>query len=326
MPKSQKRMLKTCLGILILGLLFLFVDVGQLFSNLSGLTPGIIVYLFLISILLIYISALKWQYFIESFKVKVSALKLFNLYLLGYFVNLFAPSYLGGDAVRSWYIGKKVGQHEAFTATILERYTGLVAMVTLALVFVWFVDIVTIELRISIIVIAIGLLVITFMALSPKTFRWVQKIPRLEPVCKSIEKIQAGLNLARKDKALLLKAMALSFLFHVFTVVNVLAAAYAVGWYDPPILDLFIVIPLILLVGSLPIAPGGLGIQEGAFMFFLSGIGATPEQALALAVVLRAKHAILSLTGGLVLLRMRADSRTFMEENTATNGVSKVGL
>jgi len=305
MPKLQKRLIKTLLGLLILGMLLFLVDIGELVQSLAELTPGIVLYLFLISISLIYISAIKWQYFIESFKVRVSALRLFNLYLLGYFVNLFAPSYLGGDAVRSWYIGKKIGQHEALTATILERYTGLVAMVALALIFVWWVDVVTFEIKLAVLVVALGLATITVLALSQKTFVWVKKIKKLEPICISIEKIQAGLNLARRNKPLLVKAMILSFLFHTLTVVNVLAAAYAVGWVDPPVLDLFIVIPLILLVGSLPIAPGGLGIQEGAFMFFLSGIGATPEQALALAVVLRAKHAIISLCGGLVLLRMK---------------------
>ena len=60
-------------------------------------------------------------------------LHLFNLYLVGYFVNLFMPSYLGGDLVRSWYAGKEIGQHEALAATILERYTGFVAMIVLAI-------------------------------------------------------------------------------------------------------------------------------------------------------------------------------------------------
>jgi uncharacterized protein (TIRG00374 family) len=259
-----------------------------------------ILYLGLLAVLLIYISSLKWQYFLEALGSHVSVFHLFRLYMVGYFINLVVPSYVGGDAVRSWYAGKKVGQHEAATATILERYTGFVAMVVLALSFVWFVDLVTIEIKLAVVGIALGLIAITLLALSPGLLNQFDKISQLRPIIKHVKKIQAGFHLARKDKRLLVKAMALSFVFHTATVVNTMAAAYAVGWYNPPMQDMFVVLPLILLIGALPIAPSGLGIQEGAFYFFLTGLGATPGQALGVGVVLRAKGYTVALIGGLV--------------------------
>jgi uncharacterized protein (TIRG00374 family) len=129
----------------------------------------------------------------------------------------------------------------------------------------------------------------------------------MTPVIQSLNKIQAALNLARREKKLLAHALLLSFLFHTLTVVNTLICAYAVGWNTAPVGDLFVVLPLILLVGALPVAPGGLGLQEGAFVFFLTGIGATPAHALGIGLILRAKSYLLALIGWLFWLTLKHD-------------------
>lgn len=305
----MKTVLKNILALLILVALLYLVDVRELWRALSELTLQSIIGLAVLSVALIYVSALKWKLFLEFLGAKVSLLRLFLLYLVGYFVNLLMPSYLGGDIVRSWYVGKKVGQHEALAATILERYTGIVAMVALAFSFMWFVSAVTIQIKLVVACVAVGLVVITFVALAAAPMKALERFQKLAPVMKNIKKVQEGFKLARGNPALLTKTLALSFLYHSLTVVNTVIAAKAVGWDTAPIGDLFVVLPIILLVGSIPATPNGLGIQEGAFYFFLHGLGATPGQALGVAVVLRAKSYILALTGGVAWLAIRKERR-----------------
>jgi len=218
------------------------------------------------------------------------------------------PAYVGGDLVRRWYIGKRVGQHEALTATILERYTGLVAMVGLATLFVWIVDGITFEIQVTVVLAALGLFGLTLVALSEWVVVYLGKFSRLNFIVFHIRKVQAGLRLAKSNKPLLIKTLVLSLLFHCVTVVNVMAAAYAVGWFDPPVWKLFVVLPLILLIGSIPVTPSGLGVQEGAFYYFLHAIGASPAQALGVGVVLRAKAYVLAFIGGLIWLRVRKEN------------------
>jgi uncharacterized membrane protein YbhN (UPF0104 family) len=103
----------------------------------------------------------------------------------------------------------------------------------------------------------------------------------------------------------MLQAFGLSFMFHVMTIVNTVAVARAVGWDGAPWGELFVVVPLILLVGAVPVSPQGLGIQEGAFVFFLQAAGASSAQALAVALVLRAKSYALALVGGVLWLGVR---------------------
>jgi len=301
---TKSRALKILLSLVIFALLFYLVDFSEMWASLSKLTPIVVFYLMMVSALLLYVSALKWSYFIEALGSQVSVFKLFSLYLLGYFVNLIAPSYIGGDAARSWLIGKKVGQHQALTATILERYTGLVAMLSLGVVFIWVVDLVTWPIRLAVLVAAIGLATVTMIALSPKSLHFVEKFKPLKGIVKHLHKIQDGFRLAKKDRVLIVKALALSFVYHSFTVVNVITAAAAIGWFNPPIDELFVVLPLILLISAIPLSPNSLGLQEGAYYYFLTGIGATPTQAIVIALVLRAKTYVLAIFGGIVWLSL----------------------
>ncbi|RMG41381.1 MAG: UPF0104 family protein [Candidatus Dadabacteria bacterium] len=303
------KFIKNLFAIVLLVALVYTARPASLIDALKNLTFEAILYLLILSVVLIYVSALKWKLFLEEFGSSLPVLHLFNLYLVGYFVNLILPSYLGGDAVRSWYAGKKTDQHHALAATILERYTGFVAMIALGLIFMWFVEVANIKIKMAVILVAIFLVVVTWLSLNRKMLARLGRIKKLETVIKHLSKIQEAFHLARANRQLLIKALLLSLVFHTLTVVNTAVAAYAVGWYDPPIYDLFVVLPLILLIGAIPLSPNGLGIQEGAFYFFLTGVGASPGQALAVAVVLRAKAYLLALMGGIVWFFVRGDKQ-----------------
>jgi uncharacterized membrane protein YbhN (UPF0104 family) len=124
-----------------------------------------------------------------------------------------------------------------------------------------------------------------------------------------LARLQEGVQWGLSDRPLLIRAGILSLIFHLLTIVNTAAVAHAVGWHAVPWSDLLVVVPLILLVGAIPISPQGLGIQEGAFLFFLHSVGATSGQALAVALVLRAKSYVLALCGGLLWLTLVRDNQ-----------------
>ena len=309
------RKIKPLVAIFMLVLLVWLVDLRELLAALSKLTITSVVLLLGISVVLILVSAVKWRCFLESGQQEVSLVRLFKLYLVGYFVNLMLPSYFGGDVVRSWYAGKQHGQHAAATATILERYTGLVAMLTLAFIFVWLVDSATPQVEVAVVLCAVGLVVGTFMVLAADRLPVIGILGRHKALSGHFDKIRRCLLVAGRNRSLIAKALMLSFLYHSLTVLNTVVAADAVGWHNPPVWDLFVVLPLILLIGSLPISPSGLGIQEGAFFFFLTGVGATPAQALGVGVVLRAKGYVLALLGGVVWLGLKNEERMNSSES-----------
>ena len=277
--------------------LLLTVDLRGAAIALADITVGDLLVLLALSVALVLVSVVKWRAFLARLGIHASISHLSRLYLVGYFVNLLMPSSLGGDVVRSVYVGANVDKVKAVSATMLERYTGLLAMLLMATAALLFSSAVTREIQILTVAVVFGVGVATFMiarGFLPAVLTTVRCPDKF--VTKAV-RLQEALRWGLSDRALLVKAGALSIAFHLLTVVNTVAVAAAVGWVSPPWGELFVVVPLILLVGAVPISPHGLGLQEGAFVYFLHSVGASTGQALAIALVLRAKSYVLAFVG-----------------------------
>jgi glycosyltransferase 2 family protein len=294
------------LALICLALTFYAVDFSELIRTLQKITLPMIVALLVLAFIMVYLSAYKWRLLLAALHQDRASLpssgRLFCHYLVGYFVNLIFPSYVAGDVVRSVRLGRQVGQVNALGAVILERYTGLLAMVILAFAFIWFIPALSYQIMLVVCAMFFAVIAGTVFALHPGTQRVLTFLPKrfAEKLHSPITKLQDGFNLVRKEPRVFGPALLLSFLFHSLTIVNTALAGYAIGWTDPMIGELFVVVPIILLIGAIPITPQGLGLQEGAFYYFLQMAGATPAQALGVAVVLRAKSYILALLGGVI--------------------------
>jgi len=312
-------LIRIILTALVFSLLFLIVDFNELVETFSSLRLSYVAGLFLISLVMIWLSALKWQVFINAAGHSVGILRLMRLYTVGYFFNTFTPSYIGGDIARSYQLGRFLGNQErAFVATFLERFTGLLAMSSLGVFFVLLGTSATAGVEIAVLLVGLGALTLAILFFSPRSASWFESfslklIGRFAPeklgskLSGFARKVFAAMESARGDHRVFIKAMLLSLVFHFFTVVNTYVAAKAVGWDSPDFLGLFIVVPLVLLVGMVPLTPSGLGIQEGAFLFFLQRLGASEAQGLSVGLVLRAKVMVVALLGGLLWLAVRKD-------------------
>ena len=63
------------------------------------------------------------------------------------------------------------------------------------------------------------------------------------------------------------------------------------------------VVPIVFLASSLPISVGGHGVREGTIIFIFTAFSADSQSAVALSVVYLSIIILLTLPGGLVLLR-----------------------
>jgi len=314
-----KTLLRGIVGLGLIALIIIFVDVQQLMEALSQIALLDIAVLLLLSVALISVSVLKWSAFLAYLGISSRFEKLFGLYLVGYFVNTFMPSFVGGDVVRSLALGRGVNRAHAVAATVLERYTGIVAMLLMAGVASFFSQAVTTSIAIVVFASIALCVVATWFVVKGFLKRLVLLCRFPEKFSRVVDSIHEGLMLGARDSKLLRKTFALSILFHLLTVVNTVAVAHAIGWSDVPWRGLLVVVPLILLVGAIPLSPQGLGIQEGAFVFFLNSVGATSSQALAIALVLRAKSYVLAVLGALVWwLRKDAWSAEKDEQSSAS--------
>lgn len=297
----DKRLLRimSCGGAaLLLVLLVRCVGTGDVAHSLSRVTVPSMIALLAVSVGLILVSVIKWRVFLGVFAPVSTIWRLSELYLVGYFVNLFLPSRVGGDLVRSLSLARPGGRTETLVCTFLERLTGLLAMLLIACGGL----LVTHQsLPITAIVLLLaaggwGGAAALWVGIPPRWFPW----PRLSSL---VERMERSLAAVRGATPVLIQSMLLSLIFHGLTVVNTQVAAWAIG--APPIAfgDLFVVLPLILLLGSIPLTPQGLGVQEGMWVFFLGQIGVSPADSLAISLVLRAKSYLLGVLGFAILAR-----------------------
>jgi len=293
------------LALVVVGVVVYWVSTGDLLAALREVSILDLVILMALSILLISVSVIKWRLFLRRLGINRSFGRLFGLYLVGYFVNTFTPSFIGGDVVRSLALGSNVNRTHAVSATALERYTGIVSMLFMALCAASVSPVITKEIFCVVLLAIAGCVVGTWLILSGYMNNLASRIGLPVKIVVTLETVRQALILGSSDRSLVARALFLSVVFHLLTIVNTAAVGTAVGWQEIPISGLLVVVPLILLIGAVPISPQGLGIQEGAFVFFLHAVGATTGQALAIALILRAKSYLLAIFGALVWVAWR---------------------
>ena len=61
---------------------------------------------------------------------------------------------------------------------------------------------------------------------------------------------------------------------------------------------------MVLIVSMVPLTPSGIGVQEGAFYYFLRKLGAAPGEALGVGIILRAKTLLIAVVGWMLWTRL----------------------
>lgn len=303
----------------IIILLFWWVGATETLAVLKNLQWKYVGVLILYSVLLIWASSMKWQVFARAMGYEESIWRLMKLYSMGYFFNFFTPAQVAGDVMRSLHLDSGEGRRgDALVATFLERLTGLLSMALLGVFAVLVGSPAAKGLEWAVLAVAAvslsGTAVCFYETLRNPIFKLIRALSgKLFPekfstkIASLLLKIEASMRLAKSSPFLLTKGLIWAFIFHILSVGNAMVAGMAVGWENPPMLGFFVVIPLVLLVGTIPITPSGLGLQEGAFVFLLQRIGAERGQAFGVAILLRAKVVLIAMVGAYFWLSIRRE-------------------
>jgi len=307
--RSIKRLAKVLLAGIVLFSLFKYVGISALLEQITNIDRFYFCLFLFISLPMIWASSVKWALFVDP---EVSVLHLMKLYTISYFVNLFAPSTIGGDLARSISLGGKLkNQAKALSATFFERLTGLIMMLVLsAASLIYSPELLR----------AFGLEVLFFLILCIvlgslfflRAFRvfslnmllkFLNTLPRIRGMDKLSRFLEALKEEISFSNTLIFKSFLWSAVFHGLTIVNTYLAGKTIGAENLNLLSLGAVVPMVLLVLTLPITPGGLGVQEGAFVFLLTKVGVSSPEALAISLILRLKNLIIAGVGGLLFLK-----------------------
>jgi uncharacterized protein (TIRG00374 family) len=101
---------------------------------------------------------------------------------------------------------------------------------------------------------------------------------------------------------LLFKVLALSFLIQIARIMIAYVSALALN-INLSLVYFFLFIPLITIILMLPTTVGGIGVSEGAYVYFFSRVGMSTHGAFALAILLRTIFTFLALPGGIIYIK-----------------------
>ncbi|MGH7215301.1 MAG: lysylphosphatidylglycerol synthase domain-containing protein, partial [Tepidisphaeraceae bacterium] len=143
------------------------------------------------------------------------------------------------------------------------------------------------------------------------------------PMQKQVHKALDAMDAYRRRPVLVFWALVVSLPVHATTVVSVLFAGMALGLPLTPGFY-WIVVPVCVLAGSIPISPQGAGVMEFFAILLTRRQGATIAHAFALTMSIRLVQILWNLAGGLFVFRggyhapTEKEERELEEEGTPT--------
>ncbi|MDX1414109.1 MAG: lysylphosphatidylglycerol synthase transmembrane domain-containing protein [Candidatus Promineifilaceae bacterium] len=268
----------------------------------------------------IVLRAYRWQILIRGLHTRVPFSRLVELYYVGSFFNVFLPSGFGGDVVRVLELSRDIPADTATGTVLVDRLSGLMMLFALALLalpfrppqfptqLLWF-----------IVIICVAGLVAGFALLEGSALRFLSRILP-QRILTSGDGFMLKVSQAVDECGwfAIAGAMLVSLLFNLLQAAWWTTSSLALG-LTVSFGYMLLVVPLLSLAMLVP-SIGGLGVREFIAPALFAGAGLTPEQAIALTLLVFALERISGLFGGPVYiyatLRDRKEPRT-NEQHTA---------
>jgi glycosyltransferase 2 family protein len=267
----------------------------------------------------LFISAWKWQWALVVHELQLPFRYLSRVYWIGFFLNNFLPSSIGGDAYRIYKTIPNEGfRSRALSAVILERLVGMAVLMvfgvlgavaladryTFAGAFLTFVTLGTVAA-------ASILLALKLPSLAPLLHKLAQH-PWLQAVAHNVE-------LLTRARSAYIPLIAISVLFQAIAIA-INYALFALTGEPISIAHCALITAVAGLATVIPLSINGIGVLEGAFAGTAIALGVNYEQALLVAILIRVLVLPLSLIAGAIYAcESKAVPNLKLPETTAGN-------
>jgi hypothetical protein len=253
------------------------------------------------------LTSIRWHLLLESLEIRLSPFRTFVLNCVGAFYNAFMPGTTGGDLVKAYYASKHTTHRtRAVLSVVIDRIIGLLALFivggTMA-TYQWHIP----DCR-RVAIVSWGVLAcvalggVAFYSRTLRRLTGLDFVLRRLPMQRQVVKAVEALEVYRHRPLSIVTALLLSFPVHVTAI---LSATFA-GWafrLPLPVFYYWVVVPVIALVGAIPISPQGAGVMEFFAVELTRRHGVTIGQAFALTMSIRLVQILWNLVAGVFVFR-----------------------
>jgi uncharacterized protein (TIRG00374 family) len=299
--------LRVLISAALMGYLLATTNLGDLLAMIRSWNAIYFVIALLLAILRNVIFAYRWKITLAVSGIEVSFPTLVKFYFVGTFFNLFLPTALGGDVVRGYDLATHSGKRiAAVTSVLVERIVGFFALAFVALVAL-LLGSGTIKDTAVITVILIAcfgyfaLTIIVFNAKVMKRLIAMLKFVTLWDLGERLDRMYDSLHAFTAHKAILWQCFALSSICQTLAILGAYLLALAIG-LKLALVYFFMILPMIWIITMIPLSINGLGLREGAFVFFFTKVGVSDSTALLLSFLNFSQMIVLGLIGGIIYL------------------------
>ncbi|MFA6217676.1 MAG: lysylphosphatidylglycerol synthase transmembrane domain-containing protein [Candidatus Omnitrophota bacterium] len=265
----------------------------------------------------------RWDMLLRTSGIIVPVWRVIVAYSGGIFFSLFLPTSIGGDFVRSVDLAVHTKKPSEVVATvILDRLSGFIGLVTLALAALFlgwdFMQNNTILIAVAV----LALILVSVLLVMFNNFCYSKTNSFLSSVRLGSKQGQAGnigsrisamlgklkelltqthteIHLFRRHKRVILINIAISILIQTISPITFYLIALSLG-IKINILYFFVFLPVIGAITLIPVSIGGLGIRDAATIFFFAQAGVSKYLAFAMSLVSFFFIIVYASIGGLV--------------------------
>jgi len=276
------------------------INFAAIQSRLSQINVAWIALALLVTVVQIFLGALRWREISAQCQAPLTDLQAFRYNMIGSFFNQTLPSSIGGDAVRLWLVQRTGTGWRAATYSILtDRAIGLIA---LALIIVaslpWSYGMIADRNgRLALLVVDFAALTggLGFLLLGYLPWTWLK---RWWPT-RHVHACSVIANKVIFNRRSGPKIAVLSLTIHVLAVVIAWCAVNSIA--APAAFEqVFMLIPPIMLITMMPISIAGWGVREATMMVAFGYAGLAQTDGTMVSILFGAVSFIVGCIGGLV--------------------------
>ena len=262
----------------------------------------------------------RWQLLLQAHDIHLPLGRTFQLTFVGNFFNIALPGAVSGDFVKAFYIGKETPgmKTKAFGSILFDRVAGLSALVVLsasAFVMVYTGEYASLKgssflAAVQVMITIAAAVVIAFYAYlflvrekhDPLLIVF-RKISARVPKLSIFSQVYEALRHYHNHRITVLKVLGISLVIHMLVGWVCLQFAAALGVTSIPLIALYVIVPLGLLVTSVPVMPAGVGTGHAAFLYLFSLLGS--QRGADIFSLYALSQITIGAMGGLIYLRFR---------------------
>lgn len=240
--------------------------------------------------------------------IYISRFESLRLTFLGMFFNYFMPGSVGGDLVKAYYVAKHTPRKAAVLVSVfVDRMLGLTELVVLASVMIAVALLLgekydslrmSVNVVMVVVVLVAGGLTFVLSARFRRLFH-LQKIYQRMSFAHHIEAAGDAAQLYRTRWLDLLKAIGITFGAQAFSIASIWLLGMALE-IEASGINYFVYVPMIWIIGAIPLSPGGAGLIESLYITFFASAKVSASKALVLALLGRFVQMAASLPGLIV--------------------------